>query len=242
MKHQILIVGSVHLAGSCDLNGQKRDGIFDENTQQEIEELRSRLAGFAPTKIAVEWEKGSQPLLDHQFQSYLRGNFSLTENEVHQIAFPLAKQLDLPQIHGVDWMERGVGLRGYGDIYDYMAEKEPELFERLHKLEEAMAQPGESCSILELFRSINSQESMETANTFYVDHALIGVEDGYYGIGWLVWWYQRNLILFANLAKLVTPERQERVLLLIGGSHRGILSGFLEQSGLFDVVDPLDYL
>lgn len=241
MKHQIMILGTVHLEGSCDLHGEKQEGVLEEKFQHELEELRSQLAGFAPTKIAVEWEKVFQAQLDDQYQAYLRGEFILTENEVHQIAFPLAKQQKLHEIHCVDWMERGVGLRGYGDIYEYMEEREPALYDRLHKLE-AMTQSGEGDTLLERFRSMNSRKIMEAGNAYYINHALIGVEENYYGIGWLVWWYQRNLILFANLSKLVDPERQERILLLIGNSHRGILSGFLEQSGLFEVVDPLDYL
>jgi hypothetical protein len=59
-------------------------------------------------------------------------------------------------------------------------------------------------------------------------------------MGWLVWWYQRNLIIFANLAELVEPN--DKIMLLIGSSHVGILNGLLNDSGLFEVVSAADYL
>jgi len=71
--------------------------------------------------------------------------------------------------------------------------------------------------------------------------ARIGINDGYKGMGWLIWWYQRNLIILAHLSQMI-EDSNDRIFLLIGAGHVGILTNFLNESGLFEVVDPLDYL
>lgn len=242
MKHKIMVLGTFHMAGSIDLHGEKQEGVFSEKSQKELAELRALLAGFQPTQIAVECEKTENAWLNDQYKAYLDGKFDLTENEIHQIAFPLAKQLNLSEVHAVDWMEQGVGLRGCGDVCEYLERKEPELFAELSVWEEKSLQGKEDASILERIRILNSPEMETATKAYYVNYARIGVEDDYYGLGWLMWWYQRNLIQFANLSQLVSKEREERVLFLVGNAHKGIISNFLRESQLFEVVDTLDYL
>lgn len=68
------------------------------------------------------------------------------------------------------------------------------------------------------------------------------MEDDYYGLGWLMWWYQRNLIQFANLSELAQNGQEERILFLVGSAHNGILSDFLRDSQIFEVADTMAYL
>lgn len=238
MKHKILVLGTFHMAGSCDLHGEKREGIFSPESQSELAQLRTRLAGFAPTKIAVEWEKTEQPALDRAYQEYLDGTFPMNENEIFQIAFPLARTLDHDRLYAVDWMDRGVGLRGCGDVWEYAQQKEPALAAQLQQWEAAGTEPA----ILDTFRTLNGPRWEADTKAYYVNYARIGVEDDYYGLGWLMWWYQRNLIQFANLSKLAESGREERILFLVGSAHRGILTEFLGDSQLFEVIDPMHYL
>lgn len=74
-----------------------------------------------------------------------------------------------------------------------------------------------------------------------INIARIGEIDNYIGLEWLNWWYQRNLIIFSNLARIAT-SCEDRLLLIIGASHVQILSQFLVESELFDLELGFSYL
>ena len=71
--------------------------------------------------------------------------------------------------------------------------------------------------------------------------AQIGKGTDYIGIDWLRWWYQRNLIIYSNLAK-ITNSPDDRTLLIIGGAHIHPVSQFIKESGMMDVVPAMAYL
>jgi len=60
-------------------------------------------------------------------------------------------------------------------------------------------------------------------------------------MNWLSWWYKRNLIMFGNLTRLINSE-EERILFIVGGSHSTIVTNFIEESEVCEVVQPLSYL
>ena len=230
------------MEGSYDVHGEKQEGISTERRQKEIQELLDRIKKFNPTVIAVEVEKRVNELLQGKYNAYLESDVLEWENEVYQIAFRLAKQLGHKEVVGVDWMEEGVSQRGCGDVLTYLEEKESELCEELKQYVGALVKLDEKTTILDAYRKMNSKEELEKILAYYVNYARIGIKEGYYGLGWLLWWYQRNLIIFANLSELVKTDSEERILLLIGAAHRGVLTEMLADSKLFEVVDVLEYL
>ncbi|MFC7677341.1 DUF5694 domain-containing protein [Paenibacillus sp. GCM10028914] len=82
---------------------------------------------------------------------------------------------------------------------------------------------------------------MKKHHTMNINIARIGEIDNYIGLEWLNWWYQRNLIIFSNLARIAT-SCEDRLLLIIGASHVQILSQFLVESELFDLELGFSYL
>lgn len=240
--NKIMILGTFHMEGSCDVYGEKQEGISTERRQKEIQELVDRIKKFDPTVIAVEVEKRANELLQEKYNAYWESNVLERENEVWQIGFRLAKQLGHKKVVGVDWMEEGVSQRGCGDVLTYLEEKEPELCVELKRYIGAVVKLDEKTTILDTYRKMNSKEEFEKSLAYYVNYARIGSAEDYYGLGWLLWWYQRNLIIFANISELVRKDSDERVLLLIGAAHRGILTEMLADSRLFEVVDVLEYL
>lgn len=240
--NKIMILGTFHMEGSCDVNGEKQEGIFTERRQKEIQELVDRIKKFNPTVVAVECEKRRNELLQEKYNTYLKSDILERENEVYQIGFRLAKQLGHEKVVGVDWMEEGVSRRGCGDVIAYLEEKEKELYGELQQYSSTLVKLDETTTILDAYRKMNSREEFEKSLAYYVNYARIGVKEDYYGLGWLLWWYQRNLIIFANLAEQVKTDSEERIFLLIGAAHRGILTEMLADSKLFEVVDALEYL
>ena len=96
-------------------------------------------------------------------------------------------------------------------------------------------------SILEGYKRVNEAEIVKMLHQFYMEFAMIGKEKDYYAMDWLTWWYKRNLILYTNIRRLITSP-QDRVLLLIGGSHVHLIKQFLEESEVCTVVDANEYL
>lgn len=238
-KPKIMVVGSFHMAGHNDLRGVDAGDVFSGERQREIRYVLDNLKNFGATKIAVEVEKSDSDTLDKQYRQFIEGKLELTANEYQQIGFKLAGELNHDKIYAVDWMERGAAIRPYGDIYDYAKNNQPALHQYFESCSDYTAKYP-SQSINEMFRFINSESYINKTVEMYTNKARIGVSDDYYGIGWLIWWYQRNLIIFANLAELAEPG--DKIMLLIGSSHIGILNGFLRDSGLFEVVSALDFL
>ena len=240
--NKIMVLGTFHMEGSCDVHGEKLEGISTKRRQREIQELVDRIKKFNPTVVAVEVEKRVNELLQEKYNMYLESDVLERENEVWQIGFRLAKQLGHKSVVGVDWMEEGVSQRGCGEVLTYLEEKEPELYEELKQYAGAIVKLDEQTTILDAYRKMNSKEEVEKSLAYYVNYARIGINEGYYGQGWLLWWYQRNLSIFANISELVKRDSDERVLLLIGAAHKGVLMEMLQDSKLFDVVDVLEYL
>ena len=103
------------------------------------------------------------------------------------------------------------------------------------------AEEWSKLSILEGFKRVNEVETVKKLHQVYMEFAMIGKEGNYYAMDWLTWWYKRNLILYTNIRRLITSP-QERVLLLIGGSHVHLIKQFLEESEVCTVVDATEYL
>jgi len=242
-KPKIMIVSCFHMAGHKDLYGTDVGDILCDKRQKEILEVVESLKNFGATKVAVEREKKNAEALNENFKRYLNDDFELGASETHQIAFRVARELNHNEIYAVDWMEEGARTRGAGEIFEYAKNHQPELFQEIDALVKDSVgdmDDAASKSIGEILREANEPTQVRKSSELYLNLARIGVEADYYGMGWLIWWYQRNLIIFANLAEMA--EANDKIMLLIGGSHTGIVSGFLKESRLFEVVCATEYL
>ena len=236
--NKIMILGTFHMEAKNDrVNFQGTDRINEY--EAEIIQLVNALAEYKPTRIAVEWCKSEQDSLDAAYLNYI-ANGSASPNEVDQIAFRLAKNLGHEKVHAIDWMERGAAERGCGDVYEYLHTNQPELALEIDAFSES-AVDLEKETVSEVFLRLNSQASAQNSLAYYMNYARIGSEE-YYGNGWLIWWYQRNLNIFTNTAALADGKKEERILLIIGAAHKGILEQFFENSKAVEVVDTLSYL
>ena len=119
-------------------------------------------------------------------------------------------------------------------------EKEPHIWDEIEKLIPQLPSL-EKESITEAYKLVNFKAFTESLTAHYMNYPRIGAEN-YLGNKWLIWWYERNLNIFANVASLLEGKDNERLLLLIGASHKGILEGFIRDSKKFEICDVLDIL
>lgn len=236
--NKIMILGTFHMKAKNDrVNFQGTNSISEYET--EIIDVVNALAEFNPTKIAVEHSKSQQGTLDAAYSKYLTHG-SQSPDEIDQLAFRLAKKLGHKKVNAVDWMEMGAVEHGFGEVYEYLHTNQPELAKEIDALEV----PGvdlEREPLCDVLLRLNSKESVKNTLAYYMNYARVGSAD-YYGNGWLIWWHQRNLNIFTNTAVLAENESEERILLIIGAAHKGILEQFFQNSLTFDVVDSTDYL
>ncbi|MCR2822272.1 DUF5694 domain-containing protein [Lederbergia panacisoli] len=244
IKPTVLILGTFHMAPSSDLFQSNLDDLLTIKRQKEIQEVVERVKQYNPTKLAVERVTKRNRELNEEYRRYKNGNFELKINEIYQLGFRIANELNHEKIYAIDWMEQGAGTRSAGEVYEWAKANQPELFQSIYGWIEASIQgetEGTAPTILDLFRECNDPSEVKKHHEMYMNMARIGDFDHYVGIDWLIWWYQRNLILFSNLTRLATSS-DDRILFIVGSGHVQILYQFLEESGLFDLERADTYL
>lgn len=130
MKPTILLLGTAHLDNPDNGDAFKShiEGLNSEKRQKEMAEVIDCLAGFNPTKIAVEVVKEREFQMNDRYGQYLTGTIELTNNEIHQIGFRLAERMNLEKLHAVDWNEiTGDEI----NPWEYVTEHQPDLNEEL---------------------------------------------------------------------------------------------------------------
>ncbi|WP_270180934.1 DUF5694 domain-containing protein [Alkalihalobacillus sp. CinArs1] len=239
-KPKVLVFGTFHMKYTKDLYKVDTDDLETEKRQAEMTDVVDRLKRFEPTKLAFEIVKSENAGLNQEYKDYVNGNGELRVDEVHQLGFRIASQLEHKKVYAVDWMDT-VGNRALSEVYDWAKEEQPELYEYINKTYRSHSHKSlENRTILELLHEMNSPEEVMKNHEMYMNIARIGKDEQYVGIDWVRWWYQRNLIIYHNLAELCEPGA--RTLLIIGSAHVHLVSQFLEESGLVEVERVGNYL
>lgn len=244
-KRNVLLVGTYHMGNNgLDMHNVKADDVLLPKRQQEIQEVIERLALFNPTKIAVEAFADKDEALNKEYHSYLSGDFTLTSNEIHQLGFRTAAKLGHDRIYPVDWNE-WIGGISLGDVYDYANEHLPEMYKQFNSSGEesvgGFQKAQEENSIRALLLSCNSSEGVKRDQETYMTFARVGDGKNNIGVDWLCnYWYRRNMIIYANIARICSAE--DRILVIYGAGHLHLLSQFMEESGIFSLDSVKKYL
>ena len=224
---EIILLGSYHFAQSPELMKGK---------QAEILELTQFLADFKPTKIAVEWEKSEQTVLDTLFADKKR---ELDIYEVEQIGFGLANQLGHEKVFAVNWAGR-LTQEDMSLLHQALMEDYPEVLQTMqnHGAKSGTISPNES--LLESYRKLNDQQLIRETERMYLSFVEVENAEHNIGISFLNKWMERELAIVKNTAELVeVPE--ERILLIIGADHLWMLQKLFEGKG-WKVTNPFETL
>ncbi|MRG86086.1 DUF5694 domain-containing protein [Salinibacillus xinjiangensis] len=240
-KSKVMVLGTFHMRYTPDLKRIDIDESIVQQRQKEIRKVVESLKEYNPTKIAFEIVKEDNDSLNKEFQQYLDGTFKLGVNEIHQFGFQTAAELNHRQVYAIDWMDT-VGNMGLGQVLDWAKEEQPDMYNLIHEYYRPKLQLDiKGNSIHELVRECNSESRIKLDHEMYMAIARIGKGIEYIGMDWLRWWYQRNLTIYKNLAE-ITNASCDRTLLIIGAAHVHLVSQFLVESGLFEVISPNEYL
>lgn len=244
-RPQLLVVGFAHLDNpGRDLANVAVDDVLAPRRQAEIAAIVDRLAGFRPTRVAVEMTAARQPELDERYRAFRAGSYLLGRSETDQIGLRLAAHLGHDRVYAVDWNEAPPGADADYDFVAYAPAngKQPQLDALMAsaRAQAAAAAPG-ATSLLPWLRALNEPAALAAAHRPYFAIARIGDARLNPGAAWVGSWYGRNLRIFANLVALA-ERPDDRVLVVYGQGHAFLLREFAAQSGAFVVADPVAVL
>jgi len=238
---EVMVLGVFHFHNpGADYAQFEGIDVLEPERQDQIQAITDQLARFAPDRIAVERSYDEPDSLNARYQRYLDGDFELSRNEIHQLGFRLGETLGHEWIYPVDY-RLGVD---FGALMGYAEEHEPEYMERFNRY------IGEIVSLFDRMQSeesigynlrfMNLPTNIAPAHAPYAEQAAIGGGDTFVGAEVIAGWYERNLKIFANLAKVAQPG--EKVLLIVGGGHLPIIREQVEAHPTMILVEPTDYL
>jgi len=238
---QVMILGVFHFHNpNADFAKFEGIDVLTPTRQGEIEDVVTRLARFAPTKIAVEAPPSASDSLDASYARYRAGAFGLSRNEIHQLGFRLAARLGLGRVHPVDFQ---MGMR-IDSVIEYARANDPSvatgLQEYIGRVVATMDRMQRDESIRANLLFMNEPANVWRAHEPYAVMATLGAGDGFIGARVAAGWYERNLRIFANVARVSDPE--DRILLIIGAGHAPILRHLVETHPGMRIVEAAEYL
>src|SRR5262249_28650605 len=81
----------------------------------------------------------------------------------------------------------------------------------------------------EIYRYLNAPDTLAASHRPYLYFAQIATAESPKGAEMLAGWYRRNLLIYANLVRLLDSP-QERLFLLIGQGHAKLLTEYVAES------------
>lgn len=238
-KPQVMILGTFHLDNpGQDYSNPQVDDVLTERRQRDLEALAEMLARYRPTRIAVEWPTSAEGRLNERYRQYLAGTYTATRDETDQIAYRLAKRLGHERLYAIDWkkdLDVGAVLQfgaqnGQGELVQAAQA-------HLGRIMADFAERQPRSTVAELLLRHNDAE-WDRMQGLYTTLGTIGRDSTYIGADMAADWYERNLKIFANVAR-VAAAPEERVLVIIGAGHGPLLRQFVREAGLHELV-PLE--
>ncbi|HLV87294.1 MAG TPA: DUF5694 domain-containing protein [Candidatus Sulfotelmatobacter sp.] len=233
----ILILGVFHMdaLGSNQDKSKSSNDMLGPKRQEEIQELIEDLAHFRPTKIAIEAPYGDTFWPD-QYRKYLAGQYKLGRNEIDQIAFRLAKRLNLVALYGVDAPSPHPGTAS-----SEMQVPNPKTLDenakqgRMSSAEEALL--GQS-TVIQYLSHLNSPAEIRRSQETYMMRLLPsdGTEPDKQ-TDQVADWYKQNLRIFSNINR-ITDRGKDRILVIIDAQHVKLLRDFAADAPYYDLADP----
>jgi len=103
---QVMTLGVFHFAypnlDAVTVDEEDQISVLEEPYQSEIISITGAIEKFNPTIICVETVPDRQQYIDSLYLSYLAGSLEPGKNEIYQLGFRIAKNLELPGVHCVD--------------------------------------------------------------------------------------------------------------------------------------------
>jgi len=243
-RPKVLLVGSFHFNyPNLDSHVTSVEDQVDVETaakQAELRELLDYIARFKPNKIVVERRSGST--VNEAYHKYLTGERKLGKGEIEQLAFRLGKRFGIDTLilgddrtlsNSMYWHKDSLVLRPLMDSLftahdpttDTTMDKR---YYQLYELEDKMEAQAE---LLDVFKYMNDPHRIKRGHGHYLEFESDQAPDAL-----AIWWYSRNLRIYRKIQKATTSP-DDRIMVLFGAGHLGILRQQFESSPAYELVD-----
>lgn len=243
---EVLLLGTFHF-GYPDLDKHvtavdDRVDVLTPERQKEIEEVMEVIMRFKPTKLCVETQG---VWLMHAYHDYKAGNRGLERNELHQIGFRVMDRAQLDTLYAVDADPLVMDLYDGPDSllhrpwldslyvgWDFGGDDR--ISARYTAWYDAQDKAKKDHSLLEILLAMNDDQALDRGYGAYLT--------GYYKLDGhrgadihALHWYDRNLRIFRNIQDITTSP-DDRILVLFGAGHMGILKHLFHCSPEYKLV------
>jgi hypothetical protein len=245
---QALLLGSFHF-GYPNLDSHKTDSskmmdVLSPQRQKEIRQLVDVLASFKPTRIYVEGS--SQKRMDSLYNAYREGKMALRRNEIDQIGFRLAKEMNHTKVYAVDASsfvnDNAQKYTWIDSMWNSNTQVDTLRDKRWNRAYQRLYDAGDSTelvnTILESFLVMADHLTLRRMLGHYLAGGFNTTDNSSPDM-LAMWWYSRNLRIFNNILS-TKPTSQDRILVLFGNGHIPIIKHCFESSPEFNVVELKD--
>lgn len=240
-KPQITLLGTFHFAGTSDYSSVKFDALDSEKRQKEIREIIDKLKPFNPTKILVEFPSNKSKIQDSLYAAYRNGYYKLTINEIDQIGFRMANELNHDSIYSIDYK---LNLP-FNELINFAEKHNKTAFNLfLKSVKEQDKFESEYLakhSLLDYLIYRNSNEEDIRNKDQYLNKTAKFVNDtSYIGAEFAAKWWERNIMMMSNIDQVT--QKNDRLLVIVGAAHRAILKDFFEDRTDVEYVEISNFL
>jgi hypothetical protein len=237
---QVTILGVYHFDNpNQDYVKTNVDDHLSANRQKQIAEVVEMLAQFKPTKIVLEAVDGVSPI-NRNYDAYLKGDYVLKADERDQLGLRLAKMLGHKQVYSADNkldMDFGSVIEAAQQSKDsHFLQEFQQVMAELQTFEKRKA----TMTVREILSVMNDPKEIGRGRDLYLQMAAVRSGEKFVGADVLAGWYQRNFRIFSNIVRIIQP--QDRVLVIFGQGHAGILRDLVRSSRRLELVEASAYL
>lgn len=241
---KILLIGAFHF-NYPNLDSHVTDAadqvdVATAEKQAEVKELLDYIARFKPNKIVIERRSGSK--VNDVYRDYLAGDHQLSKNEIQQIGFRLGKRFGIDTLilgdaftfqNSMWWHKDSTVLR---PMIDSLWEAEDmdwdtTIDHRYSQLYGYQDKLEKKSRLLDIFQYMNAPQNIKRGHGAYLEFESDERVDAL-----AIWWYSRNLRIYRKIRKSTTSP-DDRILVLFGAGHLGILRQQFESSPAYELVD-----
>ena len=237
-KTEVLLLGCFHFDNpGLDVAKFENANILSEKRQQEVKQVVEKLKQFKPDKIFIEAPVDYQGKLDSNIMKYKAGQFTLKANEIHQLGYRLAKELNLPTLYAVDYndadfpydslVKSATEAKQFG-LLEYMKRS-------IDSVQNDFNESLKKNTVREMLLSQNSKVTNEFQVGAYFDFLIAGKEGNHIGSYLTSEWWRRNMIIYENILKRLSGK-EEKILVIFGSGHTSLLQVMMQYNTNFKLV------
>ena len=238
---KIAILGVFHFAGTSDFSSVEFESLKSEKRQNEIKKVVQHLKKYSPTKVMVEYPSSGSEDLDSLYEASLNGKREFTINEIEQLGFRLAKDLNHQRIYSIDFK---LDLP-FGELIKFAEEHDIERFnEMLASIKEQDKKESDYLaqnSLIDylIFRN-SDEEDIRNKDQYLNKTAKFVGDSSYIGAQFVSNWWERNIHMMTNIDRWIEPN--DRILVIVGAAHRAVLRDFYEDRTDVEYIEIRNYL